>query len=613
MNIRAPFKKVFVFIGCLLFILQQGHAQKIYLSLRKVRLVDTVSMEFDVMIRSDVGFAPIPLKFFQSGYSFARSFVNGGVLSAQYVPGSSDLESAFGKTWGFSFNQNLCVLNQSANVGSVCPGAFIGSAERRIGRFRVTNTVKWGCADDSLRIMTTGSGHLNLALAKYKSADCSDPGSVLCTADAILETSPSFTLLHPLLTVIDDGNSCDSFVTIEVGAAGGLPPYQGAGQYACTNGYFQFTLQDSRGCSVQADTVIAIKALVSYFMDSACEKYLLPWGDTALTSGIYSHRFFALGGCDSMVYADIQIRLQHVTQEYLTICKQQLPWSWKDKLLPASGDYETIVSGNTFCDSIFRIRLIVDSLPVIKDSITGLLGGLCQQRQVTYGIAQASHIDRYLWQVPSGAVITTGQGSNNIMVDFSGARSDGEICVTAINGCGYGQSQCLPMTLKPFMISGISGLNQVKKGQRLYYGASAYGATSYNWTVPAGWQIISGQGSEKIYVRTGPQAGQISVTARNSCGAGETISRQIGMTMARSSERGSPQPELSIWAGNQLLSFPIEHDDVVKEIRLLDISGRTKQVFKPTAKIEMNGFPPGSYILQVITGRAYFSKAILIR
>ncbi|MBK3515875.1 CxxxxCH/CxxCH domain c-type cytochrome [Carboxylicivirga marina] len=45
-------------------------------------------------------------------------------------------------------------------------------------------------------------------------------------------------------------------------------------------------------------------------------------------------------------------------------------------------------------------------------------------------------------------------------------------------------------------------------------------ATSYNWTVPAGWSIESGDGTSVIYVTSGSdgQNGDITVTASNACG-----------------------------------------------------------------------------------------------
>ena len=44
------------------------------------------------------------------------------------------------------------------------------------------------------------------------------------------------------------------------------------------------------------------------------------------------------------------------------------------------------------------------------------------------------------------------------------------------------------------------------------------GAYGYEWTVPSGWPIVSGQGTSKVSVRVGSAAGQVSVVAYNGCG-----------------------------------------------------------------------------------------------
>ncbi len=55
----------------------------------------------------------------------------------------------------------------------------------------------------------------------------------------------------------------------------------------------------------------------------------------------------------------------------------------------------------------------------------------------------------------------------------------------------------------------------------VYSIAAVPGATSYTWTVPAGWQITAGQGTTSITVTSGAlfQIGSVSVVANNTCGS----------------------------------------------------------------------------------------------
>jgi hypothetical protein len=67
--------------------------------------------------------------------------------------------------------------------------------------------------------------------------------------------------------------------------------------------------------------------------------------------------------------------------------------------------------------------------------------------------------------------------------------------------------------------------------------APVMNATSYTWTVPLGWVIMSGQGTNSIVAIMGTNSGTISVTADNSCGSSQPSNVFISIT---------PLPSLSI-------------------------------------------------------------------
>lgn len=150
-------------------------AQETYDILIQNRKITTdTTFEFEVLVRSNGSTGVWAMRSYQCGYALDSLFVNGGTLKAIYVPGSTELEPTFNPRWGFAFNTNRTVLNQSTNTGSACPGALIGSKFRLIGKFRITNSVKWGCRDDGMRILQGAqSGVLSLAVTKYNSTDCS--------------------------------------------------------------------------------------------------------------------------------------------------------------------------------------------------------------------------------------------------------------------------------------------------------------------------------------------------------------------------------------------------------------------------------------------------------
>lgn len=79
---------------------------------------------------------------------------------------------------------------------------------------------------------------------------------------------------------------------------------------------------------------------------------------------------------------------------------------------------------------------------------------------------------------------------------------------------------------QPGTISGNSSLCGGTTGQ-VYSIPAISGATSYNWSVPAGASLISGQGSTQITVDWGNTSGNLSVVAANGCGNSPASTRTI--------------------------------------------------------------------------------------
>jgi hypothetical protein len=153
-------------------------AQTYDISLKNKIITSDSTLEFDITIRNNNNAEAWGLRAFQCGYKFDDVFVDGGTLSCQYLQGSSELDSGFRKNWAFSWSSSLNIINQSSNVGNICPGAIVSGTERRIGRFKVTNNKKWGCGKDSITIMTIRKGsHLILNVTRYGDINCGSPSS----------------------------------------------------------------------------------------------------------------------------------------------------------------------------------------------------------------------------------------------------------------------------------------------------------------------------------------------------------------------------------------------------------------------------------------------------
>lgn len=109
--------------------------------------------------------------------------------------------------------------------------------------------------------------------------------------------------------------------------------------------------------------------------------------------------------------------------------------------------------------------LAVTSISAIPLSITGPTGVCKKAQNVNYSTALVSGATSYTWNVPPGAKIVTGQGTNSISVTF--ANTAGAISVKANNTCGSSLNRSIAVG---FTCREIEG----DQDQNLFNEATAY-------------------------------------------------------------------------------------------------------------------------------------------
>jgi len=192
---------------------------------------------------------------------------------------------------------------------------------------------------------------------------------------------------------------------------------------------------------------------------------------------------------------------------------------------------------NTICNtSGLTLKATIFVAGIAKpSSITGITN-LCGITSATYSVVDGAGFT-YTWSVPSGMVITSGEGSSSIIVSVAEGTS-GIIRVRAQSVCGFSSARMLTVSAFP-ILGRISGITRVcgaveatfdTSGNPIsnnplstytYSVAAVSGVTSYNWTVPSGATILTGQGANSItvsYNLTTFESGLISVEGVNSCG-----------------------------------------------------------------------------------------------
>ncbi|MEQ8425537.1 MAG: T9SS type A sorting domain-containing protein, partial [Cyclobacteriaceae bacterium] len=168
-------------------------------------------------------------------------------------------------------------------------------------------------------------------------------------------------------------------------------------------------------------------------------------------------------------------------------------------------------------------------------------------------VAGATSETTYLWGVPTGATVTSGQGTNSILVTFG--NTAGNVSVDVSNPCetinvalAVSSTSCLfyaggindgfstatdcasnlngGSTFIPGPIVGSTAFCDFASEAYSITVAGATAETTYAWTAPPGATVTSGQGTNAILIAFGNTAGNVSVAVSNPC---ETINVQLAV------------------------------------------------------------------------------------
>lgn len=120
----------------------------------------------------------------------------------------------------------------------------------------------------------------------------------------------------------------------------------------------------------------------------------------------------------------------------------------------ATTTYTVTVTQGT-CSDVESKTITVTPSPAAAAAITGLGSVYYGQTGVTYTTTAVANATSYNWTVPSGATITSGQGTLSITVNF-GTATSGNVTVTPVNGTcnGTPASRAVTVTAAPFVWTG---------------------------------------------------------------------------------------------------------------------------------------------------------------
>ena len=218
--------------------------------------------------------------------------------------------------------------------------------------------------------------------------------------------------------------------------------------------------------------------------------------------------------------------------------------------IPSANDYANgsviltlVTNASPPCVAASKSILITfQSLPINIGAITGptLLCNPSAATTATYSIASIG-APSYVWSVPPGVIIVSGQGSTNLVVKFNTAIIQigigGIISVIPSNNNGCGTPSTLAISAQsttPVKPGSISGPIKACPGDDGVYSIGIVArAISYTWTLPVGVSFTSNENSNIINVHFDNSftGGTITVSATNGCGASPVRTRLVNLNI----------------------------------------------------------------------------------
>jgi len=221
-----------------------------------------------------------------------------------------------------------------------------------------------------------------------------------------------------------------------------------------------------------------------------------------------------------------------------------------------AGTYYLTATINGCASPVDSTALVVlNGIPLQPDVISGNALNLGGQNAVAYSITPVDLAAYYVWTVPNGVTLATGQGSTAITANYT-CSGDGNVGITANNACGTSPQQNLYVSTDLYVPGAITGNAFVCPNTSQTYSIAAVPyAMAYTWSVPVGTTITSGQNTTSITINVGTASGDISVTETGLCGT----SAPSVLTIANGIPTFSFSPSTGIVGGVPVTFTPVSN------------------------------------------------------
>lgn len=247
----------------------------------------------------------------------------------------------------------------------------------------------------------------------------------------------------------------------------------------------------------------------------------------------------------------------------------------------------------------------------------------CQSGSVVYSVINATGTF-YIWQVPPGCTITSGQGTNSITLSMG--NESGNIEVVASNDCGnsLSQSKAISVQQLPGITASVSGPSEVYLTTTFtseYSTSGAVNGENYLWELtPAEAGTISGMGLNALATWNTSFTGMVYIRAKalNTCGEGAWSELKETMLINNTGLDEAGQDQILVYPsptdGRFTLEIPGMNGTAL--VRILSTSGvelkRLEFIATSPVMIDIQQ-PTGLYLLVIQTENKIFKKKFLVR
>ncbi|MEZ4798733.1 MAG: hypothetical protein R2809_02925 [Flavobacteriales bacterium] len=194
-----------------------------------------------------------------------------------------------------------------------------------------------------------GIGTYTLTVFETSAAGCDGPLQTLTIEVVEFASTTDITICENQLPF--------SWNSLEIGAAG----------------TYDVTLTSVAGCDSIATLNLTINDVLTSSEDITICSNQLPYnwnGVDYSTSGSYDITLTSVAGCDSIATLNLTINDVLTSTEDITLCNNQLPYTWNGVDYTAAGTYDVTLSSVAGCDSIATLNLTINDVLTSSEDVT---------------------------------------------------------------------------------------------------------------------------------------------------------------------------------------------------------------------------------------------------